>query len=79
MFPEFAAPVGAYAMVGMRSVVAGTTPATLQAIVMAPEMTKNYEMILPLALHCAIWSLMKIGINSSVATLESICSRWLIA
>jgi chloride channel protein, CIC family len=54
VFPEFTTPVGAYAMVGMRSVVVGTTPATLQAIVMAPEMTKNYEMILPLALCCAI-------------------------
>jgi CIC family chloride channel protein len=54
VFPEVAAPVGAYAMVGMCAVVAGTTLAPLQAIVMALEMTKNYEMILPLALCCAI-------------------------
>ncbi len=54
VFPEFAAPVGAYALVGMRAVVAGTTLAPLQALVMVLEMTRNYEMILPLALCCAI-------------------------
>jgi CIC family chloride channel protein len=53
-FPEFAAPVGAYALVGMCAEVAGTTLAPLQALVMVLEMTKNYGMILPLALCCAI-------------------------
>jgi len=38
--------VGAYVMVGMYAAVAGATPATLQTTVMAPEMTKNYEMTL---------------------------------
>jgi chloride channel protein, CIC family len=54
VFPQFAAPAGAYAVVGMCAVVAGTTLAPLQALVMVLEMTKNYQMILPLALCCAI-------------------------
>jgi CIC family chloride channel protein len=53
-FPDFAAPVGSYALVGMCAVAAGTTLAPMQALVMVLEMTKNYGMILPLALCCAI-------------------------
>ncbi len=54
VFPEFAAPVGAYAVVGMCAAVAGTTLAPLQALVMVLEMSKDYGMILPLALCCAL-------------------------
>ena len=71
VFPQFAAPPGAYAVVGMCAVAAGTTLAPLQAIVMVLEMTKAYGMILPLALCCAISTFIAYGIKRhSIYTLK---------
>ncbi len=53
-FPELSAPAGAYAMVGMAGVVAGTTNASLTALIMTFEMTNNYKIILPLMLTIII-------------------------
>jgi CIC family chloride channel protein len=50
LFPTITAPPAAYAIVGMAAVVSGTTGATLTAIVMAYELTRSYEIILPLML-----------------------------
>jgi CIC family chloride channel protein len=50
LFPAVSAPPGAYALVGMAAVVAGTTHASLTALIMVFEMTNNYKIILPLML-----------------------------
>lgn len=54
LFPNSTAPSGAYAMVGMAGVVAGTTNASLTALLMTFEMTNNYKIILPLMLTIII-------------------------
>lgn len=45
---------GAYALVGMSAVVAGTTHAPIQAILILVEMTGDYEIILPIMMSCII-------------------------
>lgn len=44
------APVGAYALLGMGAVLAGTTHATVSAVLLIFEMTGDYGLILPLML-----------------------------
>lgn len=53
-FPEISAHPGAYALVGMGAVVAGTTQASLTALIMVFEMSDNYKIILPLMLAIII-------------------------
>ena len=53
-FPSITAPVSAYAIVGMAAVVAGTTGASFTAVIMTFEMTRNYEIMLPLMLSVVI-------------------------
>jgi CIC family chloride channel protein len=48
------APAGAYALIGMAAVLAGTTHAAVTAVLMIFEMTGNYGMMLPLMLACVI-------------------------
>ena len=55
-FPEISGPVSAYALVGMAAVVAGTTGAAFTSIIMTFEMTRNYEIMLPLMLSVVIAS-----------------------
>ncbi len=70
-FPELAAPQGAYALVGMCAVVSGTTLAPMQAVVMVLEMTKEYQLILPLTLCCAVSTFVAYQIKrQSVYTLK---------
>ncbi|WP_319559104.1 chloride channel protein [Marispirochaeta sp.] len=54
LFPELTACPSAYAIVGMAAVVAGTTGASLTAIIMIFEMTRNYEIMLPLMLSVVV-------------------------
>lgn len=54
LMPELTAPIGAYAMVGMGAVVAGTTHGPLTAILIIFEMTHDYKIILPLMIACII-------------------------
>jgi len=51
-FPELTGPAGAYALVGMAAFYGATARATFTAIVMLFEMTRNYDIILPLILAC---------------------------
>ncbi len=51
-FPGITASPGAYALVGMGGVVAGTTYAPITAILIIFEMTGTYSIILPLMLTC---------------------------
>jgi len=57
IFPEITAPPGAYSIVGMGAVVAGTTHGPLSAILILFEMTGDYKIILPLMMACIISSL----------------------
>jgi len=52
MFPGHTAMPGAYALVAMGGVVAGTTYAPITAILIIFEMTSDYSIILPLMLTC---------------------------
>ena len=71
IFPEHTAVPGAYALVGMGAVVAGSTVAPLTGIVMLFELTGNYEIILPLMVTCVIASTMVHRIlGASIYTLK---------
>ncbi len=62
LFPQIPAAPGAYALVGMGAVVAGTTHASLTALIMVFEMTNNYKIILPLMLTIIIATMISKGI-----------------
>jgi CIC family chloride channel protein len=53
-FPQMTATPGAYALVGMGAVVAGTTRAPIAAILIIFEMSGDYHIILPLMFACTI-------------------------
>ncbi len=64
---------GAYALVGMSAVVAGTTHAPIQAILILVEMTGNYEIILPIMISCVISNIVSKKIESgSIYTMKLI-------
>jgi len=54
LFPAYIAPSGAYALVGMAAVFAGTAWAPITAIIMLFEMTTDYTIILPLMIAVVI-------------------------
>jgi len=54
LFPQITASPGAYALVGMGAVVAGTTRAPITAMLIIFEMTADYRIILPLMFACTI-------------------------
>jgi len=56
-FPEMTAPVGAYAVVGMGALVAGTTHGPLTAIIIIFEMTHSFAIIPPLMIACIMSTL----------------------
>jgi len=54
LFPEATAPPSAYALVGMAALLAGTTGASVTSIILVFEMTRNYEIMLPLMICVVI-------------------------
>ncbi len=54
MYPNISASAGAYALVAMGGFVAGTTRAPITAIIIVFELTKDYNIILPLMVTCII-------------------------
>lgn len=56
-FPEHTAPPGAYALVGMGAMVAATTHAPITAVLILFELTRDYEIMLPLLLAVSVASL----------------------
>ncbi|MGE4293750.1 MAG: chloride channel protein [Desulfovibrio sp.] len=54
LFPGLAAQPGAYALVGMGAMVAGTTYAPITAILILFELTNSYSIILPLMITCIL-------------------------
>ena len=70
-FSTITAPSGAYALVGMGAVFAGTARAPITAIVMLFEMTRNYALILPLMTAVIISTLISRGLSrESIYTLK---------
>lgn len=57
LFPTITANPGAYALVGMAAVVAGTTHATLTSIIIVFEMTNDYRIMLALMVACVFATL----------------------
>ncbi|MEE9552693.1 MAG: chloride channel protein, partial [candidate division Zixibacteria bacterium] len=57
LFPTVTANPGAYALVGMAAVVAGTTHATITSILIVFEMTKDYRIMLALMVACVFSTL----------------------
>ncbi len=55
--PHAAGDYGGYALVGMGCMVAGTTRAPIMAILVIYELTRNYDIVLPLMLGCIVASL----------------------
>lgn len=53
-FPDQTAGPGAYALIGMGAMIAGTTQAPLTAILTIFELTGDYETILPLMICCTV-------------------------
>lgn len=54
IMPGYTAAPGMYALIGMGAVLAGAAQAPLTALLMAFEVTNNYQTILPVMLACAI-------------------------
>lgn len=65
VWPDTVVEAGGYALVGMAALLAATTHAPLMAIVMAFEMTLDYQIILPLMLACVIASSVAHGLGST--------------
>jgi CIC family chloride channel protein len=57
LFPSFTASPGAYSLVGMGAIVAGTTHAPITSILILFELTDDYRIILPLMTACIISTL----------------------
>ena len=57
-FPGMIAEPGAYAMIGMGAVFAGTARAPLTAILILFEITRDYSLILPLMFACVLSNVM---------------------
>lgn len=70
-FPNITADPGAYALVAMGGVIAGTMRAPITAIIMVFELTLNYEIILPLMITCIISTLLSSKLSrESIYTLK---------
>ncbi|MGD8561898.1 MAG: chloride channel protein [Desulfarculaceae bacterium] len=73
LFPDITSGPGAYAIVGMAAVVAGTTHGPLSAFLILFEMTGDYKIILPLMIGCVISTLVAQRIRpESIYTLKLI-------
>jgi len=57
LFPSVTASSGAYSLVGMGAIVAGTTHAPITSILILFELTDDYRIILPLMMTCIISTL----------------------
>ena len=71
LFPEVTATPGAYALVAMGGLVAGTTRAPITAIIIVFELTNDYSIILPLMVTCIISTILSSKLSrESIYTLK---------
>ncbi|MGD8778066.1 MAG: chloride channel protein [Ignavibacteria bacterium] len=70
-FPDITASPGAYALVAMGGLVAGTTRAPITAIIIVFELTNDYNIILPLMITCIISTILSSRLSrESIYTLK---------
>lgn len=70
-FPSISATPGAYALVAMGGLVAGTTRAPITAIIIVFELTNDYNIILPLMITCIISTILSSKLSrESIYTLK---------
>lgn len=70
-FPNITALPGAYALVAMGGLVAGTTRAPITAIIIVFELTNDYDIILPLMITCIISTILSSKLSrESIYTLK---------
>ncbi len=70
-FPSITASPGAYALVAMGGLVAGTTRAPITAIIIVFELTNDYNIILPLMITCIISTILSSRLSrESIYTLK---------
>jgi len=74
-WPDITAEPGAYAIVGMAALVAGTTQAPLTAIMILFEITDSYSMILPLMLCCIISAVFVRQVNKESIYTEQLAKK----
>lgn len=71
LFPGYTAGPGAYALVAMGGLVAGTTRAPITAIIIVFELTNDYRIILPLMITCIISTILSSKLSrESIYTLK---------
>jgi chloride channel protein, CIC family len=71
LFPTITATPGAYALVAMGGLVAGTTRAPITAIIIVFELTNDYRIILPLMITCIISTIISTRLSrESIYTLK---------
>lgn len=71
LFPGVTATPGAYALVAMGGLVAGTTRAPITAIIIVFELTNDYKIILPLMITCIISMILSTKLSrESIYTLK---------
>ena len=71
LFPNISASPGAYALVAMGGLVAGTTRAPITAIIIVFELTNDYDIILPLMITCIISTILSSKLSrESIYTLK---------
>ncbi|MCP4749531.1 MAG: CBS domain-containing protein [Proteobacteria bacterium] len=71
LFPGITATPGAYALVAMGGLVAGTTRAPITAIIIVFELTNDYNIILPLMITCIISTILSSKLSrESIYTLK---------
>ncbi|ETA68606.1 chloride channel protein EriC [Methanolobus tindarius DSM 2278] len=75
LFPDVTAESGAYALVGMGAVFAGTSRAPLASILILFELTRDYNMILPIMLACVVSNVISSSINSESIFTEGLHRR----
>ncbi|WP_338023493.1 chloride channel protein [Archangium primigenium] len=56
------APPGAYALLGMGAILAGTTHASVSSVLIIFELTGNYDIVLPLMLMCVLSTVVSRGL-----------------
>ena len=74
-------PIGAFALVGMGGMLAGTTHAPLLAMIMIFELTLNYTLMPPLMLTCVVSTLIaraihRANVYSEGLELKGLTSSW---
>ncbi len=75
VFPETTTSQGAYALVGMAAVLAGTSHAPITALLLAFEMTQDYVVILPVMLATAVATLVARGLKRDSIYTEKLTQR----